>query len=132
MAVIENLASPIACFEGGNIDRMLNRTTRRVGLTQVGSEYYARCSQILHELAEADEVASALQATPRGRLRVYCQQGLGRFIAPMATQFLREYSDVSLDLLTGDTMIDLVHEGFDLAIMPVSPPDSKSDTTNPG
>jgi len=104
--------------------RLLNRTTRRVGLTQIGSEYYERCSQVLHELAEADEVASALQATPRGRLRVYCHQGLSRFIAPMTTQFLREYSDVSLDLLTGDTMIDLVHKGFDLAIMPVSPPDS--------
>jgi DNA-binding transcriptional LysR family regulator len=75
-------------------------------------------------LAEADEAASALQVTPRGRLRVYCHQGLGRFIAVVATRLLQDYPDVALDLRTGDTMIDLVQEGFDLAIMPVSPPDS--------
>jgi DNA-binding transcriptional LysR family regulator len=104
--------------------RLLNRTTRRVSLTEIGRDYYERCSQILHELAEADEVASALQVTPRGRLRVYCHQGLSRFIAPIATRFLGDYPEVSLDLLTGDAMIDLVQEGFDLAIMPVSPPES--------
>jgi DNA-binding transcriptional LysR family regulator len=104
--------------------RLFNRTTRRVNLTEVGREYYDRCSQILLELEEADEVASALQVTPRGRLRVYCHQGLSRFIAAVATQFLGDYPEVSLDLLTGDALIDLVQEGFDLAIMPTSPPDS--------
>jgi DNA-binding transcriptional LysR family regulator len=104
--------------------RLLNRTTRRVSLTEIGRDYYDRCSQILQELAEADEIASALQVTPRGRLRIYCHQGLSRFIALIATRFLGDYPEVSLDLLTGDAMIDLVQEGFDLAIMPVSPPDS--------
>jgi DNA-binding transcriptional LysR family regulator len=104
--------------------RLFNRTTRRVALTEVGREYYERCSQILHELEEADEIASALQVTPRGRLRVYCHQGLSRFIALVATRFLGDYPEVALDLLTGDAMIDLVQEGFDLAIMPTSPPDS--------
>jgi DNA-binding transcriptional LysR family regulator len=104
--------------------RLLNRTTRRVSLTEVGRDYYERCFQILQELAEADEAASALQVTPRGRLRIYCHQGLSRFIALVATGFLEDYSEVSLDLRTGDTMIDLVQEGFYLAIMPLSPPDS--------
>jgi DNA-binding transcriptional LysR family regulator len=103
--------------------RLLNRTTRRVSLTEIGREYYERCSQILQELAEADEVASALQVNPRGRLRLYCQPGLDRFIAPVATRFLADYPDVSLDFHTGP-MIDPVQEGFDLAIMPASPPDS--------
>jgi DNA-binding transcriptional LysR family regulator len=103
--------------------RLLNRTTRRVSLTEIGREYYERCSQILQELAEADEVASALQVNPRGRLRLYCQPGLDRFIAPVATRFLADYPEVSLDFHTGP-MIDLVQEGFDLAIMPASPPDS--------
>jgi DNA-binding transcriptional LysR family regulator len=103
--------------------RLLNRTTRRVSLTQIGREYYERCSQILQELAEADEVASALQVNPRGRLRVYCHQGIDRFIAPVATRFLADYPEVSLDFHT-DAMIDPVQEGFDLAIMPASPPDS--------
>jgi DNA-binding transcriptional LysR family regulator len=104
--------------------RLLSRTTRRVSLTEIGRDYYERCAQILQELAEADEVASALQVTPRGRLRIYCHQGLSRFIALIATRFLGDYPEVSLDLLTGDAMIDLVQEGFDLAIMPFSPPDS--------
>jgi DNA-binding transcriptional LysR family regulator len=104
--------------------RLLNRTTRRVSLTEVGRDYYERCSQILQDLTEADEAASALQVTPRGRLRVYCQQGLGRFIALVATRVLGDYPEISLDLRTGHVMIDLVQEGFDLAIMQVSPPDS--------
>jgi DNA-binding transcriptional LysR family regulator len=103
--------------------RLLNRTTRRVSLTEIGREYFERCSQILQELAEADEVASALQVNPRGRLRLYCQQGLDRFIAPVATRFLADYPDVSLDLRT-DTLIDPAREWFDLAVMPASPPDS--------
>jgi len=104
--------------------RLLNRTTRRVSLTEIGREYYERCSQILQDLTEADEAATALQVVPRGRLRVYCRQGLDRFVALVATRFLGDYPEVSLDLRGGDAMIDLVQEGFDLAIMPVSPPDS--------
>jgi DNA-binding transcriptional LysR family regulator len=103
--------------------RLLNRTTRRMSLTEIGREYYERCSQLLQELAEADEAASALQVSPRGRLRLYCQQGLDRFIAPVATRFLEEYPEVSLDFRS-DAMIDPTQEWFDLAIMPASPPDS--------
>jgi DNA-binding transcriptional LysR family regulator len=103
--------------------RLLNRTTRRVSMTEIGREYYQRCSQILQDLTEADEAATALQVIPRGGLRVYCQQGLGRFIALVTTPFLGNYPEVSLDLRTSDALIDLVQEGFDLAIMPVSPPD---------
>jgi DNA-binding transcriptional LysR family regulator len=104
--------------------RLLNRTTRRVSLTEVGREYYERCAQILHDLEEADEAASALQVTPRGQIRVYCHKGVGLFIAPVVTRFLSQYSEVSVDLRDGDAMINLVQERFDLAIMPVSPPDS--------
>jgi DNA-binding transcriptional LysR family regulator len=104
--------------------RLLNRTTRQVILTEIGREYYERCAQILHELEEANEAAGALQVTPRGQLRVYCQKGVGPFIAPVVTGFLSQYPEVSVDLRDGDAIIDLVQERFDLAIMPVSPPDS--------
>lgn len=104
--------------------RLLNRTTRRVSLTEIGREYYERCSQILHELEEADEAASALQQTPRGQLRVYCHQGLARFVGAVATGLLATQPEISVDLRTGHVMVDLVHEGFDLAINPVPPPDS--------
>jgi DNA-binding transcriptional LysR family regulator len=106
--------------------RLLNRTTRQVSLTEIGREYYERCVQILQELDEADRVVSALQLTPRGQLRVYCHQGVSRFVAPLVTGFLARYPEASVDLRTGPVMIDLVQEGFDLAITPspLPPPDS--------
>jgi DNA-binding transcriptional LysR family regulator len=114
------LSGQVQALENALGVRLFNRTTRRVSLTEVGRDYYERCAQILHELTEADEAASALQATPRGRLRVYCHQGLSRFIALVVTGWLADYPEVALDLRTGDVMIDLVQEGFDLAIMPTS------------
>ena len=104
--------------------RLLNRTTRRVSLTEIGREYYERSAQILAELDEADRAAGALQATPRGRLRVHCHPGLARFIAPVLAAYLRDYPEVSVDLRRGDQMIDLLEQEFDLAIRPYVPPDS--------
>jgi DNA-binding transcriptional LysR family regulator len=71
--------------------RLLNRTTRRVSLTEIGCGYYEPCVQLLQDLAEADETAGARQATPRGQLRVYCQQGIGWFVAPVVSDFLARY-----------------------------------------
>src|ERR1700709_378753 len=51
--------------------RLLNRTTRKVSLTEVGRAYYERCTQILADLEQADDIAGALQSTPRGTLRLY-------------------------------------------------------------
>jgi DNA-binding transcriptional LysR family regulator len=104
--------------------RLLNRTTRKVSLTEIGREYYERCSQILTELEEADRAASAQQMTPRGQLRVHCHTALDRFIAPMVAAYLRDNPEVSVDLRQGDQMIDLLEEGFDLAIRAYLPPDS--------
>jgi DNA-binding transcriptional LysR family regulator len=104
--------------------RLLNRTTRRVSLTEIGRDYYERCVQILHDLDEADAAAGALQVTPRGRLRVYCHDAIEPFAAPIVTRFLARYPEASVDLRVGHLMIDLVQEGFDLAITPFPPPDS--------
>jgi len=93
--------------------RLLNRTTRKVSLTEIGREYYER---ILAELDEADRTAGALQATPRGRLRVHCHPALARFIAPVVTAYLRDNPEVSVELRRGDQMADLLEEEFDLAI----------------
>jgi DNA-binding transcriptional LysR family regulator len=104
--------------------RLLNRTTRRVSLTEIGRSYYDRCVQILQDVEEADEAAGAQQAAPRGQLRVYCHQGIGRFVAPIVADFLARYPEVSVDLRTGHAMIDLVQEAFDLGISPFPPPDA--------
>src|ERR1700751_1104218 len=104
--------------------RLLNRTTRKVSLTEVGREYYERSLHILAELDEADRLAGALNATPRGRLRVHCHPVLARFISPVVTAYLRNYPEVAIDLRRGDQMIDLLEEEFDLALRPVVPADS--------
>ena len=104
--------------------RLLNRTTRKVSLTEIGREYYERCTQILSELDEADRIAGALQLTPRGRLRIFSDTNIGRFIAPVVAQFLDRFPEAAVDLRSGDRMTDLVEEGFDLAIRAVVPPDS--------
>jgi DNA-binding transcriptional LysR family regulator len=104
--------------------RLLNRTTRRVSLTEIGRQYYERSAHILADLDEADRAAGALQATPRGRLRVHCHPTLARFIAPVVTAYLRDNPEVSVDLRRGDEMIDLLEEEFDLAIRPNVPADS--------
>jgi len=122
---ITTISNHVQALEDSLGVRLLNRTTRRVNLTEIGREYYERCSQILQELAEADEITSASQVTPRGRLRLRCHQALDRFIAPVAARFSGAYPDVSLDFQIGD-VIDPVRGGeqFDLSIMPASPPDS--------
>jgi DNA-binding transcriptional LysR family regulator len=104
--------------------RLLNRTTRRVSLTEIGRSYYERCVQILHDLEEADEIADAQQATPRGQLRVHCQQGIVQFVTPVVIDFLARYPEASVDLRSGHVMIDIVEEAFDLAISPFLPPDA--------
>jgi DNA-binding transcriptional LysR family regulator len=104
--------------------RLLNRTTRKVSLTEIGREYFARSTHFLAEIDEADRAAGALQATPCGRLRVHCHPSLGRLIAPVVTAYLRDNPKVSVDLRRGDQMIDLLEEGFDLAIRLHVPPDS--------
>jgi DNA-binding transcriptional LysR family regulator len=104
--------------------RLLNRTTRRISLTESGHGYYDRCVQILQDLDEADEAAGAQQGTPRGQLRVYCHENIARIVAPVVTDFLARHPEASVDLRTGFTMIDLVEEGFDLAVSPLPAPDA--------
>src|SRR5882724_7948363 len=98
--------------------RLLNRTTRRISLTEAGRGYYDRGVQILQDLDEANDAAGAQQETPRGQLRVYCHENIAQCVAPVASEFLTRHPEAAVDLRTGFTMIDLVQEGFDLAVSP--------------
>ena len=104
--------------------RLLNRTTRKVSLTEVGKAYYDRCTQILAELEQADEVAGALQSKPRGILRIYSATHVVPFVAPVVAEFLKRYPEVKVDLTMGERTVDMIDEGFDLAIRLTPPPDS--------
>ncbi|HEX7789508.1 MAG TPA: LysR family transcriptional regulator [Afipia sp.] len=104
--------------------RLLNRTTRKVSLTEVGKAYYERCRQILNDLEQADEAASESRLMPRGVLRVHTGTHLVRSIAPVVAEYLALYPQASVDLTMGEWEIDLIDEGFDLAVRLAAPPDS--------
>lgn len=96
--------------------RLLNRTTRKVSLTEIGHEYYERSVQILAELEEADRAAGAQQTTPRGRRHLHYNTHIAQFIAPVVADFLRDYPEASIDLRISERMVNLIDEGFDLSI----------------
>lgn len=97
--------------------RLLNRTTRRQGLTAEGQTYYQRCKFILAEIDDAEGIAQTSQKEPRGKLRVSAPVTLGRYrIMPIITEFLRRYPDVEVELELNDRLVDLLEEGFEIAI----------------
>jgi DNA-binding transcriptional LysR family regulator len=104
--------------------RLLQRTTRKVSVTEVGRAYYDRATQILADLEQADDIAGALQSTPRGTLRIFTATHIVPFVAPVVAEFLTAYPDVTVDLSMGERAIDMIDEGFDVAIRLTPPPDS--------
>ncbi|MDE2514934.1 MAG: LysR family transcriptional regulator [Rhodospirillales bacterium] len=105
--------------------RLLNRTTRRVSLTEVGQTYYDQCSRILVAIEEADQTAAALQTTPTGRLRLNCPNALGHLIGPVVAEYLVRYPQMQVDAVMTDRPVDLIEEGLDLGITMVPNPDSQ-------
>ncbi len=105
--------------------RLLNRTTRRLNLTEIGAAFYQRCVRILAEAEEAELAVTRLHATPRGTLRVDAPLSFGvRYIAPALPEFMRRYPELRVDLTLTDRFVDLIEEGYDLAIRIAHLPDS--------
>jgi DNA-binding transcriptional LysR family regulator len=104
--------------------RLLQRTTRKVSLTEVGKAYYDRCVQILADIEQADDLAGAQQQTPRGTLRIYSATHIVQFVSPVVAEFLALYPEVKVDLQMGERNIDMIDEGFDIAVRLTPPPDS--------
>jgi DNA-binding transcriptional LysR family regulator len=104
--------------------RLLNRTTRKVNLTEIGKAYYERSKHILGELDEADRIADSLNSTPRGSLKVFASIHTVRFIAPILNVYLDRYPEVTIDFTIGEGIIDLIEHRIDLAIVTLLPPDS--------
>ena len=97
--------------------RLLNRTTRRLSLTDSGADYFERCRQILDDLAEANAAASAATTSPRGRLKINAPLSFGNLhLAPLWGEFLKLHPQVELDITLTDRVVDLVDEGFDVAV----------------
>ena len=102
--------------------RLLNRTTRRLSLTEAGQGFYERCVQLLADLEETESSVRSASIEPRGTLRITCGVSFGeRHLAPAVTDFAALHPQVSFDLDLSDRAVDLVEEGFDLAIR-IGPP----------
>jgi DNA-binding transcriptional LysR family regulator len=95
--------------------RLIQRTTRKLSLTDVGRTYYEYCARIAGEVEDAERAVSSLQARPRGLLRVTAGIGAA-YLGPIVSDFLARYPEVQLELFCTDRTVDLVQERFDAAI----------------
>lgn len=104
--------------------RLLNRTTRRLHLTEAGERYYDACARIVAVADEAHAAARSLHSTPRGRIRVSAPVISHGLLMPLLQQYLQRYPEISLDLTLEDQYVNLVQEGVDLALRIGHPTDS--------
>lgn len=97
--------------------RLLNRTTRRLSLTEAGQAFYERCVQLLADLEETEAAVRSEAVVPKGTLRITCGVTFGeRYLAPAVAEFAGRHQQVAFDIDLSDRSVDLVEEGFDLAI----------------
>lgn len=97
--------------------RLLNRTTRRLSLTEAGQAFHTHALRILAEAEEAELAVSQLHASPRGLLRVSAPMSFGlRHLAPALCPFLDRYPDLTLEVVYDDRLVDLLAEGLDVAV----------------
>ncbi|WP_264158750.1 LysR family transcriptional regulator [Noviherbaspirillum aerium] len=107
----------VATLEDHLGTRLLNRTTRRLSLTEAGTVFYERSVQIMADLSEAEQVAGYMAAAPRGVLKIAMPLSFGQHrLGPLIAGYVRTYPQVKLDIALSDRKVDLVDEGFDLAI----------------
>ncbi len=97
--------------------RLFTRTTRRVKLTDAGKTYLDDVRHILGQISTANETAMGAAVNPVGQLRVTCSTEFGRiYVAPIITEFLDTHLDVTAEVLMADRIVDIVEEGFDVAV----------------
>jgi len=96
---------------------LFHRSTRRLSLTETGLAYVERARRILSDVAEADDIARQLQGELKGKLRVAAPMSFGsHHLSPAIAEFLAAHPNVDIDLDLNDRRVDLVSEGYDLAI----------------
>src|SRR6266481_972624 len=103
--------------------RLLQRTTRKLSLTDAGRTYYDYCARIVSEVQDAERAVSRLQEVPRGLLRVTAPINAA-FLGPIVSDYLKRYPEVRLELFCTARAVDLVEERFDVGIRAGTLPDS--------
>ena len=119
------ISRQIADLENTLGARLLQRTTRRLSVTDQGRTYYQRCKDILYAVEEAQAEVGAATAQARGRLRIGAPLTFGALhLAPLWGRFAEQNPQVSLDIVLSDRVVDLVEEGYDLVVRIGRPTDS--------
>lgn len=97
--------------------RLLNRTTRRVSPTEIGLAYYDRARRVLNDAGEADALVTSMQSAPSGLLRISVATDFGvNHLSPVLGGFLQEFPDITVNMVLNNRYVELISEGFDMAI----------------
>jgi DNA-binding transcriptional LysR family regulator len=105
--------------------RLLQRTTRRLALTEIGVAFHERCLRILAEAEEAERAVQSLGMAVRGTLKVTVGVSFGvAHVAPLVPEFQARHPDLRLEMQFNDRVVDLIEEGFDVAVRIAQMPDS--------
>jgi DNA-binding transcriptional LysR family regulator len=97
--------------------RLLNRTTRRVSPTEIGLAYYDRARRVLNDAGEADALVTSMQSEPSGLLRISVATDFGvNHLSPVLGEFLADFPEVTVNMVLNNRYVELISEGFDLAI----------------
>jgi DNA-binding transcriptional LysR family regulator len=111
------VSAKVAQLEDRLGQRLLERTTRSLRLTEAGASYFQRAAPALDALHEAERILDDLKAEPSGRLRVTATVEGGQYLlAPVLSEYARRYPAVELEVLLTDRQVDLIGEGFDFAL----------------
>jgi DNA-binding transcriptional LysR family regulator len=96
---------------------LLTRTTRRLNLTEIGRNYFENCKEILRQVHSAEAGAEILRGSPKGLLKVSAPVWFGTApLTSIISDYLMDYPEVSVDLSLSDRFVDIIDEGFDVAI----------------
>ncbi|WP_426954334.1 LysR family transcriptional regulator [Muricoccus radiodurans] len=121
-----SVSRQIAALEASLNAQLLNRTSRTLALTDAGREYLARLEPILQNIAEAEAAAAALQATPRGTLRVHSRTMFGmRVVSPLIPAFQARFPELRVELRLGEHPARLAEEEIDVDLRIGAPPDAQ-------
>lgn len=111
------VSKEISRLEGRLGVRLLNRSTRKISLTDSGRTYYGYCRQIVADAEEAERSVSAQQGVPHGTLKISAPISFGHiYLAALLPEFLKQYPDVRLDASFDDRLVDLIAEGYDAVV----------------
>lgn len=130
---LPTLSRKISELESHIKTRLLNRSTRKLTLTDAGESYLTACKQILEAVAEAESAAAGEYSSPKGHLIITAPIVFGRLhVLPVTTEFFKAYPEIDVQLVLGDRTLDLLEEHIDLAVRIGELPDSSHIATRVG